>query len=80
MAVQKNLSTPIFWGRDDTLVTVEFAQSCVDHLVNVVGLSLTKAEKIGGLSYHVYDGLAHSVSDVELEDVKRFIIATIPSN
>lgn len=55
---------PVFWGRgaDDALFTAELTERTADWL-----------EQHTALESHVYEGLDHSISPHEIEDVARFL-------
>lgn len=60
---------PVFWGRgaDDALFTAELTERTADWL-----------ERHTALESHVYEGLDHSISPHEIEDVARFLRHRLP--
>ncbi|EMD36622.1 hypothetical protein CERSUDRAFT_115660 [Gelatoporia subvermispora B] len=76
-------SLPIFWGQgteDQTVQLVQATQS-VECLTNTLGITAADpdAPENGGLSFHQYEGLGHSISPEELEDLKRWLKRVLPT-
>jgi len=82
MASEKACSTPIFWGQgnQDPLVTMKMVMDSVDYLKEKLGVPTGKPGELGGLSYHLYEGMGHTTVPKELEDLKAFIKKAIPAD
>jgi lysophospholipase-1 len=81
MTSPHTLSIPIFWGHGtvDQLVLLEFSKKSVELLTTEMGVIRGKPGALGGLSYHLYDGIGHTTNQKELEDLKGFIKNAVPS-
>jgi predicted esterase len=75
------LSTPIFWGHGtaDQLVLLDFSKKSVELLTTEMGMIRGRPDTFGGLSYHLYDGIGHTTTQKELEDLKTFVKNAVPS-
>ncbi|CDO73842.1 hypothetical protein BN946_scf185015.g171 [Trametes cinnabarina] len=74
---------PIFWGhgKADPIVRFDRATLSLEHIKTQFGLNVSvPPEKVleGGIEFHAYDGLPHSVDDKELEDLKTFLQKVLP--
>lgn len=74
---------PIFWGhgKSDQIVRFDRATASIDVIKTQLGLNtLVPPEKVleGGIEFHAYDMLAHSVHDKELQDLKVFLQKVLP--
>ncbi|KAH9939252.1 Phospholipase/carboxylesterase [Epithele typhae] len=74
---------PIWWGhgKQDPLVTFELGNKSREVLRTEMGIETVDSEAVlgGGVDFHAYDGLTHSTSMEELEDLQVFIRKVIPS-
>ncbi|KAH9854930.1 Phospholipase/carboxylesterase [Lenzites betulinus] len=75
---------PIFWGHGklDTMVLFDRATASLEVIKSNLGLNtLVSPDKVleGGIEFHAYDGLTHSVDDRELEDLKTFLKKVLPA-
>lgn len=75
--------TPIFWahGEEDQVVRYEYGRTCAEMLVDEVSVPKLGREELGspGLCFVTYSGLAHSLSDAELDDLNEFLEKIIPA-
>ncbi|KAF9057801.1 Phospholipase/carboxylesterase [Panaeolus papilionaceus] len=74
-------SVPLFYGHgdEDPLVKPELCTKSATFLVEEVGIPRATPDKFGGLYFHTYPNLPHSVSPKELEDFKGFIKNCLPA-
>ncbi|KAI0832828.1 Phospholipase/carboxylesterase [Trametes gibbosa] len=75
---------PIFWGhgKSDPIVRFDKATASLELIESNLGLStLVSPDKVleGGIEFHAYDMLAHSVHDQELEELKTFLKKVLPA-
>jgi lysophospholipase-1 len=70
-------SLPIFWGHgtDDPLVEVGAASRDWLHAAGVADAPAGEP----GLSFNAYEGITHSTSPQELDDLKAFLIKVLPA-
>ncbi|KAI0638593.1 Phospholipase/carboxylesterase [Trametes polyzona] len=74
---------PIFWGhgKSDVIVRFDRATASLDAIKSELQLNtLVSPDKVleGGIEFHAYDFLAHSVNDQELADLKTFLRKVLP--
>ncbi|KAI0032880.1 lysophospholipase I [Vararia minispora EC-137] len=69
----KELPVFVGHGTDDPLVRPEHVLDGVEFLKNEIGLSEAAGAGTPGISLHTYDGLAHVVSERELEDLRNWL-------
>ncbi|PBL02914.1 Phospholipase/carboxylesterase [Armillaria gallica] len=74
-------SIPIFVGHGshDPLIKLTFSRESVDFLKDEIGIPEATPDNLTGLSYHVYQGVAHTASPDELDDLKAWITKIIPA-
>ncbi|KAH0839805.1 Alpha/Beta hydrolase protein [Lanmaoa asiatica] len=74
--------TPIFWahGEEDTVVQYQYRCTCAEMLVAELSARKLGREGLGspGLCFVTYSGLAHSVNNAELDDLRDFLEKVIP--
>ncbi|KAI0774740.1 Phospholipase/carboxylesterase [Trametes elegans] len=75
---------PIFWGHGKADVIVRFDQATLSlqYIKSQLGLNtLVSPDKVleGGIEFHGYDSLPHSVNDQELGDLKTFLEKVLPA-
>ncbi|KAJ3013930.1 hypothetical protein NUW54_g1445 [Trametes sanguinea] len=75
---------PIFWGhgKADPIVRYDRATMSLEYIKSQLNLNAPVApEKVleGGIEFHSYEGLPHSVDDQELVDLKTFLKKVLPS-
>ena len=76
-------SIPVFWGHGsiDPLVKSEYSKASSDFLVQQLGMPIARPEDVKkGLSYHVYEGVGHTATEKELDDLKEWIKRVIPND
>jgi len=81
MASQHASSIPVFWGHGaiDPLVKLQFGKGSADFLVSQLGMpSATGPSEPNGLAFNLYDGVGHTTSQQELDELKEWIIKVIP--
>jgi predicted esterase len=84
-------SIPLFFahGTDDRQVNYQFARDAAETFASQLQLpfhlsepSLSKAalleSDLTGLRFHSYQGMGHTISDMELEDLRLWIAAVLP--
>ncbi|KAI0658572.1 Phospholipase/carboxylesterase [Cubamyces menziesii] len=74
---------PIFWGHGkmDPIVKYDRATMSLEYIKAQLGLNiLVSPDKVleGGVEFHSYDFLPHSVDDKELADLKSFLKKVLP--
>ena len=81
MLSQHATSTPIFWGHgsSDPLVKVELCSRSVEILTKECGIPKAEEGRIAGLKKNIYDGMGHSSSQEELNDLKSWLKSVIPN-
>ncbi|KAF8625591.1 hypothetical protein AX15_005291 [Amanita polypyramis BW_CC] len=81
MLSQHATSTPIFWGHgsDDPLVKVQLCHSSVENLTKDCGILKAEENKREGLTVNIYEGLAHSTSQEELDHLRSWLKYVIPN-
>jgi lysophospholipase-1 len=82
MASPTASSIPIFWGNGsvDPLVKAQYCKDSTDFLVQQLGIPFAKPGDVNGLTYNVYEGVGHTTSDGELDDLKEWIKKAIPKD
>ncbi|KAK0486743.1 Phospholipase/carboxylesterase/thioesterase [Armillaria luteobubalina] len=73
---------PIFisHGMDDEIMTIETNGKCVDAL-KAAGFTVQKSTNdVGAISYHVYEGLGHTVDSREKGDLKDWMKKNLSSD
>ncbi|KAK0467373.1 Phospholipase/carboxylesterase/thioesterase [Armillaria novae-zelandiae] len=77
----KNIPMFIAHGTDDDVLTLEMNTECVKALKDS-GFQVTeKSNAVGGISYHLYQGLAHSVDvSQEVDDLKDWLEKNVPAD
>ncbi|VDC04136.1 unnamed protein product [Peniophora sp. CBMAI 1063] len=87
MATENARRLPIFWGhgRSDPLVKWDFARQSLAWMQTELGTKLAPEnisghsfDQLRGVSLHVYDGLGHSASEEELDQLKEWLKHVIP--
>ncbi|KAF8806277.1 Phospholipase/carboxylesterase [Phlegmacium glaucopus] len=75
-------SIPVFWahGSADPLVKVQYCKESSDFLVQQLGIPVAKPGDVKGLSYHLYEGVGHTTTPRELDDLKDWIKKVIPKD
>ncbi|OCH89463.1 Phospholipase/carboxylesterase [Obba rivulosa] len=75
-------SIPIFWGHGTADPIVKFVQATqsVEYLTTTLGVETAAqdAPEKGGLSFHSYQGLQHSTTPKELDDLKQWLKVVLP--
>ena len=83
MASEHSKTLPIFWGHGtaDAVISLERAKSSLESLETLFGIkAVTPEEKSqGGVEFHTYAGVAHSLVEEEMEDWKAFLRGVIPA-
>lgn len=81
MASSTASSIPVFWGHGsvDPLVKSEYYKISSDFLVQQLGMPVAKPEGVEGLTYHLYEGVGHTTTQKELDDLKEWIKKAIPN-
>lgn len=73
---------PIFWGhgKADPLVTFEKATSSLEFLKAHLGIDEVEPDAVldGGIEFHAYDALLHTVDDRELDELRAFLKKVVP--
>ncbi|KAI0650840.1 Phospholipase/carboxylesterase [Trametes meyenii] len=74
---------PIFWGhgKSDPIVRFDRATMSIRYIKEQLELNtLVSPDKVleGGIEFHAYDFLPHSVNDKELEELKTFLKKVVP--
>ena len=83
MASPAASSIPVFWGHGsiDLLVKPEYSKDSSDFLIQQLGMPVAKPEDVRkGLSYHMYEGVGHTATQKELDDLKEWIKKIIPND
>ena len=82
MASSTASSIPVFWGHGsvDPLVPTKYCKESSDFLVEHLGIPVAKPGDIKGLSYHMYEGVGHTTSTRELDELKEWIKKAIPKD
>ncbi|KAF8639476.1 hypothetical protein AX17_001496 [Amanita inopinata Kibby_2008] len=80
MSSEHASSLPIFWGHgsSDPVVKYNMGKRSTEHLTKVVGIPVASPNDTRGLEFHTYEGMAHSASEAELDDLKRWLKSVIP--
>lgn len=76
-------TTPIFWGHGsiDPLVKNQMTQASVQFLTTTLGVpTAAPSGSTTGLEYHSYEGLGHSTNNQELNDIKSWLIRSVPAS
>lgn len=82
MASSNVSDIPIFWGhgKNDPLVTyLKMGKASADFLVDE--LEVKRVEGTGvpiGLEFHGYEGVVHSASEEELDDLRTWLKRVVP--
>ncbi|EKM59933.1 uncharacterized protein PHACADRAFT_250743 [Phanerochaete carnosa HHB-10118-sp] len=73
---------PIFWGHgtNDPLVKFIWAKQSVQFLKEGLGITETTEADQAGIEFHAYNGLVHSASDEEIEDLQAWLEKVLPVN
>ncbi|KAJ7717622.1 lysophospholipase I [Mycena maculata] len=72
---------PLFWGHGtkDILVTYKLGRVSADFITTEIGLpAATSGSGAPGIDFHVYNGLAHYISDAELTDLAFWLKKVLP--
>ena len=83
MASPTASSIPVFWGHGavDPLVKKEYSEASSKFLVEQLGMPVAKPDDVKkGLSYHMYEGVGHTATQRELDDLKDWIKEVIPND
>ncbi|EDR12736.1 uncharacterized protein LACBIDRAFT_188773 [Laccaria bicolor S238N-H82] len=80
MASQHAASIPVFWGHGaaDPLVKYQFCKDSADFLTQTLGMPLAPTGECKGLSYNIYEGMGHTTTQKELDDLREWIKKAIP--
>jgi len=80
MASEHASSTPVFFatGNVDPLVNYEVSRTSVNLLRDEIGIKSATGDEFGGLTFKTYEGMGHSTTQTELDDVKAWIKKAIP--
>ena len=74
---------PIFWGhgKADPIVRFDRATASLEFLKANLGIDTVEPSKVleGGIEFHAYDGLPHSASAEEIDELKAFLAKVIPA-
>ncbi len=60
-------------GTEDEILTLQTNGKCLDALKAAGCVVKENANEVGGISYHVYERLAHSVKTEEMDDLKDWL-------
>lgn len=73
---------PIFWGhgRQDPLVRYIWAEQSVEFLKSQIGIREATQDDPTGLEFHGYNGLVHSASEKEVDDLQTWLCKVLPEN
>ncbi|KAK0486755.1 Phospholipase/carboxylesterase [Armillaria luteobubalina] len=75
----KNIPIFIAHGTEDDVLTLEMNTECVEALQDSGFRVTEKSNTVGGISYHLYQGLAHSVDlSQEVDDLKDWLNKNVP--
>ncbi|KAK0477154.1 Phospholipase/carboxylesterase [Armillaria luteobubalina] len=75
----KNIPIFIAHGTEDDVLTLEMNTECVEALKDSGFRVMEKSNTVGGISYHLYQGLAHSVDlSQEVDDLKDWLKKNVP--
>lgn len=85
MASEHVKDVPMFWGhgKNDPLVTYpKMGKASADFLVDELGVKRVETGQTTGipvgLEFHGYEGVVHSASEEELDDLRSWLKRTIP--
>ncbi|KAG8831818.1 hypothetical protein FRC17_002523 [Serendipita sp. 399] len=72
---------PIFFGHgtSDPVVQYQFGRRSYEHLKSALGFPEATGESISGLTWREYDGMGHSASEEELEDLNSWLEKVLPA-
>ncbi|KAK0201324.1 Phospholipase/carboxylesterase/thioesterase, partial [Desarmillaria ectypa] len=77
----KNIPIFIAHGTDDDVLTLYTNTECVQALKGAGFRIRENANAVGGISYHLYEGLAHSVDPLkEVDDLKDWLKKNVPAD
>ncbi|KAF8165667.1 Phospholipase/carboxylesterase/thioesterase [Crassisporium funariophilum] len=82
MATQQAPTIPIFWGTGsaDPLVKIQLGKDSTEFLVQQLGIPISKPGELKGLSFNVYDGMGHTTTPKELDELRAWIKKAIPGD
>jgi len=82
LAASTASSIPVFWGYGaiDQLVSTEQISATITQLLEEIGMRRATPGNADGLDYRVYDGMGHTTSPRELDDLTSWIKKAIPEN
>ncbi|KAK0472324.1 Phospholipase/carboxylesterase/thioesterase [Armillaria novae-zelandiae] len=76
----QDVPTFIGHGTDDEIITIQMNGKCLDAL-KAAGFKVQEnTNEVGGISYHVYEELGHSVKAQEMDDLKDWMKRNLPSD
>ncbi|KAK0189318.1 Phospholipase/carboxylesterase/thioesterase [Armillaria mellea] len=75
MRTQNVKDVPMFIGHgtEDGIITLQTNGKCLDVLKAAGFVVKENTNEVGGISYHVYEGMAHSVKAQEMDDLKDWL-------
>ncbi|SJL17986.1 uncharacterized protein ARMOST_21557 [Armillaria ostoyae] len=77
----KNIPVFIAHGTDDDVITLDMNTECVEDLKGARFRITKNTNATGGISYHLYQGLAHSVDlSQEVDDLKDWLKKNVPED
>jgi len=81
MAAQHASETAVFWGHGskDPLVKFQFCKDSSEFLTKQLGIPLlTTPGQFKGLNYNIYEGMGHTTTQKELDDLRAWIKKALP--
>lgn len=72
---------PLFWGhgKSDPLIRFTWAEQSIKFLKESLGFPEATKENPVGIEFHGYNGLVHSASDEEIEDLQAWLEKVLPA-
>ncbi|KAK0467646.1 Phospholipase/carboxylesterase/thioesterase [Armillaria novae-zelandiae] len=67
-------------GTDDEIITIQTNGKYLDALKAAGFVVQENTNEVGGIPYHVYEGLGHSVKAQEMDDLKDWMKRNLPSD
>ncbi|KAK0226902.1 Phospholipase/carboxylesterase/thioesterase [Armillaria nabsnona] len=82
MRTQNAKDVPMFIGHgmEDEIITLQTNGKCVDALKAAGFGAKENTNQLGGISYHVYEGMGHAVKAPEMDDVKNWLKMNLSSD
>jgi lysophospholipase-1 len=79
MAAEHVKTLPIFWGIGSADIRYKIIRESADFVLSEMGVPTASGETSAGVELHTYNGLTHSTSAQEMQDLGAWLRRVVPA-